>query len=327
VQQPPEPRPLSARPLELRDGSGNPLTQLDQWLARRAELRKLWLEFLGPLAARPRALPAVDLLEQEMVAAVVRQRLRYETEPGEFVEAYLLKPADARGPLPGVAVFHSTVNHSLRQPAGVEGDPEKAFGLKLAQRGCVAICPRNFLWPENDRIAAQEETRRFAARNPGSRGMARMLFDAQLAIDLLAAQPEVDASRLGAVGHSLGAKEVLYLAAFDERVRVTVSSEGGIGIGFSNWNAPWYLGPEASRPDFPRGHHELLALAAPRAFLLVGGDSADGRQSWPYIEAALPIYRLFPQSPPRLGLLRHDQGHSVPPIAEARIYEWCDALL
>ena len=49
--------------------------------------------------------------------------------------------------------------------------------------------------------------------------------------------------RMGAVGHSLGAKETLYLAAFDERVKATVSSEGGIGTKFSNWDAAWYLGP------------------------------------------------------------------------------------
>jgi hypothetical protein len=154
-----------------------------------------------------------------------------------------------------------------------------------------------------------------------------MLFDAQLAVDLLVAQPQVDARRVGAIGHSLGAKEVLYLAAFDERVRATVSSEGGVGISFSNWDAPWYLGPDAAQAGFSREHHELLALAAPRAFLLIGGDSADGRQSWPYIAAALPIYQLYSPSRARLGLLRHDQGHSVPPLAEQRIDEWFETML
>jgi hypothetical protein len=109
-----------------------------------------------------------------------------------------------------------------------------------------------------------------------------------VAVDILAAQPQVDSSRLGAVGHSLGAKEVLYLAAFDERIKATVSSEGGVGIKFSNWNASWYLGAEVDEPNFAREHHELLALTAPRAFLLVGGQSADGDQGWPFIEAALP---------------------------------------
>ena len=218
------------------------------------------------------------------------------------------------------------MDHSIHQPAGVKGVPEKAFGWKLAQKGYVTFCPRNFLWPENDRIDARGEAEKFLKRQPKSKGMAKMLFDAQLAIDILAAQDEVDPEKLGAVGHSLGAKEVLYLAAFDERVKVTVSSEGGIGTKFSNWDAPWYLGPSIRDDGFSHEHHELLALTAPRAFLLVGGDSADGERSWPFIAAALPVYRLY-DTPSRVGLYNHGKGHAVPPEAEARIYEWIETYL
>ena len=207
---------------------------------------------------------------------MIRQLLRYEVEPGEAVEAYLLRPADAKGRLPGVAVFHSTVEHSIRQPAGLAGPAEVHFGLKLAERGMVAICPRNFLWTETNKIDTSTAMKRFAERHPKSKGMARMLLDAQVAVDLLVARSDVDPARIGAIGHSLGAKEVLYLAAFDDRVRATVSSEGGIGTKFSNWDASWYLGEAINDKKFGHEHHELLALVAPRAFLLVGGDSADG---------------------------------------------------
>ena len=201
-----------------------------------------------------------------------------------------------------------------------------AFGLKFAQRGCVTISPRNYLWPTNDKISAQPEADRFHERHPQSTGMAKMLHDSLVAVDLLCSLPNVDTSRIGSIGHSLGAKEVLYLAAFDERVKVTISSEGGVGTKFSNWNAGWYLGKAIDALDFRHEQHELLALAAPRPFLLLGGDSADGDQSWPYIEAALPIYKLYRESA-RLGLFNHKQGHAVPPIAEERIYQWFDAYL
>jgi dienelactone hydrolase len=77
--------------------------------------------------------------------------------------------------------------------------------------------------------------------------MAKMLHDAQVALDVLARDPHVDAQRLGAVGHSLGAKQTLYLAALDERVKAAVSSEGGVGRQFSNWSASWYLGRRSLR--------------------------------------------------------------------------------
>jgi hypothetical protein len=67
-------------------------------------------------------------------------------------------------------------------------------------------------------------------------------------------------------------------------------------------------------------------LCAPRAFLLIGGDSADGEQSWPYIAAAQPVYKLF-GDPLKLGLFNHRQGHSMPDIAVTRLVEWCDAWL
>jgi hypothetical protein len=254
----------------------------------------------------------------------VRQLIRYESEPGLLVEAYLLKPEKPEGRVAGVVALHSTVAYTIRQPAGLEGKPEDFFGLKLAQRGCVAICPRCFLWQGDGSYLDQVE--RFRKRHPQSLGMAKMLWDASRAVDLLTALPEVDPERIGAVGHSLGAKEALYLAAFDERIKVAVSSEGGIGTKYSNWDAPWYLGERARAGDFAREHHELLALVAPRPFLLLGGDSADGDQSWPFVAQALEVYRLYGK-PPRIGLFNHHGGHAIPPDAERRIYEWLSAYL
>lgn len=327
IQQPPEMIPADAPKLSelLVAADGTQLKTPEEWQARREELKRWWLDFLGPMPQR-KGLPKLEVLEEDRPAGVVRQLVRYEVEPGLATEAYLLKPAMQPGRAPGVAVFHSTVDHSIRQPAGIEGAPEKAFGLRLARKGCVCFCPRNFLWPQTQGIAAQQEARRLLERMPRSKGMAKMLYDALVAVDILAAMPEVDPDRLGCVGHSLGAKETLYLAAFDERMKATVSSEGGIGTRFSNWDAPWYLGPAIKEPDFTREHHELLALAAPRAFLLVGGDSADGDRGWPFIAAALPVYELYGK-PARLGQFNHKQGHAVPPQAEQRIEEWMLAYL
>ncbi|MEX2175214.1 MAG: dienelactone hydrolase family protein [Pirellulaceae bacterium] len=324
IQQPPKKLPAGAPRLSdlLVDAAGKRIETAGVWKARRDELRKWWLEFLGPMPAERGATPPkLEVISEDRPAGVVRQLVRYEVEPGLATEAYLLRPDKLEGKAPGILAFHSTVQHSIRQPAGVEGAPEKAFGLRYARQGCVVFCPRNYLWPTSDKISAQPEADTFLKRAPRSKGMTKMLYDALVATDILTAMPEVDAARIGAVGHSLGAKETLYLAAFDERIKATVSSEGGIGMKFSNWEADWYLGPSIEVPGFTHEHHELLALAAPRPFLLVGGNSADGDRGWPFIEAALPVYELFGQ-PARLGQYNHGQGHAVPPAALARIDEW-----
>jgi dienelactone hydrolase len=304
---------------------GQPIRDPAAWQRRRAELQRWWTEFLG-IEARAAPAPDFRVLEEERIGTVLRQRIAYDSAPGWPTEAYLLRPDKLANRVPGVVVFHSTVDSSIRQPAGVEGQAEKAFGLELAQRGLLTLCPRNYLWPENRRLDATGQAERYLREKPRSKGMAKMLSDAMIAVDLLASLPQVDAQRIGALGHSLGAKEVLYLAAFDPRVRVTVSSEGGIGTTFSNWEDAWYLGPDIQRPEFTHDHHELLAMVAPRPFLLVGGDSADGDRSWPYIEAAMPVYELLGNSP-RLGLFNHRQGHAVPPIAGQRMIEWIETYL
>ncbi len=310
----------------LVEADGRTITTLAAWNRKRQELRRWWLDLLHPLKVQRSGVPRLEVLDEDRPShKVVRQLVRYEVEPGLPTDAYLLKPRQTASQCPGVVALHSTTDDTIHQPAGIRGQPEKAFGLKLAERGFVAFCPCNFLWPDGRKIATRKAVEDLRARHPGCTGMAKMLFDAMVALDILASQPEVDAQRLSVVGHSLGAKEAFYLAAFDERVKVAVSSEGGIGTRFSNWEAPWYLG-ETVKQDMGHEHHELLALVAPRAFLLVGGDAADGARSWPFIEAVLPVYRLY-GGEPRVGLLNHRQGHSVPPEAEQRLYQWIETYV
>lgn len=56
-----------------------------------------------------------------------------------------------------------------------------------------------------------------------------VLIAARRAITFLETQPEVDGSRIGATGHSMGGKLTTNLAAIDKRVRAAVPSCGGAG--------------------------------------------------------------------------------------------------
>jgi dienelactone hydrolase len=326
VQQPPRAVPATAsRPAPpLFDEQHRPIATPDAWDRRRKRLRQAWVEFLGTIP-RPASRDGFHVLEEDR-SGVLRQLIRYEAEPGLPVEAYLLQPASPGPPAPGVVVLHSTADITIRQPAGLDGPPSHHIGLQLAERGYVALCPRCFLWQYGTPGKIEGAVDWLRKRHPGVKGMAKMLFDAVRGVDVLASVPRVDPGRLGAIGHSLGAKEVLYLAAFDDRIRAAVASEGGIGLTYSNWDAPWYLGEAVRRPGFPLDHGQVLALAAPRAFLLIGGDSADGARSWPYVEAALPVWKLT-GAPEAVGLFNHRQGHAIPRIARDRAFEWIDWFL
>lgn len=315
------PAPAEWPPL-LRDEAGHPIDDLAAWKARREKLRRRWLKFLGPLPKRPEA-DDFEVVSTERLDKCTRLRIRYEAEVGRTVEAFLLKPhGDSPKRRPAVVVFHPTTDETMNAAAGTARGLH--LGPRLAERGFVALCPANYLWEEPTYLKSVAAAKQ---RHPDSLGMATMLGDGMRAVDLLAAMPEVDPLRIGAIGHSLGAKEVLYLMAFDDRVRAGVFSEGGVGMTFSNWDAPWYLGPAINKPDFPRGHHELIALIAPRPFLVFAGErSADGDRSWPYLRASRDIYALY-GAPFRAGLWNHRQGHRFSPAMAEKGFEWLATYL
>ena len=100
-----------------------------------------WELALGPRPDRP-ANPAVTILEREPLdnGSLLRELVQYEVEPGFDTEAYRIGPTEAQpGTRPGCVVFHSTVDHTIRQPAGLEGSPEFHLGLHLARRGFVTV--------------------------------------------------------------------------------------------------------------------------------------------------------------------------------------------
>ena len=135
VQCPPDEMSEDSRQLRplLRDDAGRKISTRDGREERRNQVRQGWMDFLGPLDVKRPSPPTLKVLAEDRVEGVIRQLVRYRTEPGIDTEAYLLKPANRIGKKPAVAVFHSTVTQSILQPAGGEGISEEAFGLKLAQ--------------------------------------------------------------------------------------------------------------------------------------------------------------------------------------------------
>jgi dienelactone hydrolase len=327
LQAPPARQPTNAPQLTslLADSNGQPVASKRRWLKQRVHFKAQWQAVLGdfPHAKAPLKMEAGAT---EDLAEFTRQLVRYQVEDGVYTDGYLLVPKGAKGKLPAVVVFHPSTPLHAKGVAGLapEYDRENWQGVQLVRRGYVDWCPRNYI--ETTGADWAGNAARVVARHPNWTGMTRMVWDAIRAADFLESLPNVDRKRIGCFGHSLGGKEVLYAMAFDERYRAGVSSEGGIGLKFSNWSAPWYLGPRIKQPGFNLENHEVLALTAPRAFLLVAGDSADDDRSWAFIQAARPVYDLL-GAPGNIGWLNHHQGHRYSPEARAVAEEFLDQHL
>jgi dienelactone hydrolase len=295
------------------------------WEKRRAELRREWEQIIGPLPAERTPLN-VEEVSREELADHTRVLVRYAVDPKTRTEAFLLLPkgADAKSPRPAMVCLHPTSPATIRTVVGLEGREQVHYALQLVRRGYVCIAPRSFLWEVDGQTWQQAADRVIASG--WKTGMSRMTFDAIRATDVLIERPEVDKMRIGTIGHSLGGKEALYHAAFDERIVAAISCEGGVGLKRSNWEADWYLGKQIKSPAFHHDNQEVMALVAPRALLVIGGESADGARSWPFVEACLPAWRLY-DAEDRLGLLRHAAKHNFPSAGATRerVWEWLDA--
>ncbi|HYI94824.1 MAG TPA: SUMF1/EgtB/PvdO family nonheme iron enzyme [Bryobacteraceae bacterium] len=289
-----------------------PLLTSQDWKERRRVLQKQWTEVLGmggiekpPVSAR--------LSETHEETEYTGKLMYLQVEKDYWEKIYvMLPPGKPTKPLPVVIVPYYDIDTPAGKNLGgrvYNATSRATFGLEAVRRGFAAVAVRWFGESYGEHYA--EAVANLKLRHPKLTGLGKWVWDSQRLIDYLQTLPELDTSRIGIIGHSLGGKMALYAAAFDERIGVTVSSEPGIGLSFSNYEDFWYLGEQLDRA---RDHHELLALIAPRPFLLIAGDSADSNKSLLYLNAAKPVYALSGATD-RLGFLNHRQGH--PLTAEA----------
>src|SRR5205085_11477292 len=181
----------------------------------------------------------------------------------------LFLPEGATGKRPAVLCLHQTVAIGKEEPAGLGGKPNLAYALELAERGCVTLAPD---YPNFGEYRCDPYARGYAS------GSMKAIWNNMRAVDLLCSLPEVHCGRLGCIGHSLGGHNALFTAAFDTRIRATVSSCGFTAFpkyysgDLKGWTSGRYmplirtefgLRPERVPFDFP----EVVAALAPRAFL------------------------------------------------------------
>src|SRR5262249_3443928 len=237
---------------------GMKVNRKEQWSKVRTELEHAWQARLGPAPAKPEKLD-VRTEMTEHLDGYSRQLVSFLSEGDDRTRAYLLVPTGRKEneKRPAVVVFHPTTKDTLNEPVGLGKRPEMALALQLVQRGYVTLSPECYIM-KGDGPRAQAAA--LAKRRPGWTGLGKMTFDASRCVDFLETLPIVDRERIGCIGHSLGAKEVLYAMAFEPRYRAGVFNEGGIGLRMSNWTDPWYL-TDAMKPHIPAlENHQVLAL-------------------------------------------------------------------
>ena len=287
---------------------------------------------MGPLPDRT-DLPFLDVevTETVSVAGIERRRLTYVAEHGDRVPAYLLVPEGLTGKVPAMLCLHQTTAIGKSEPAGLGGKPNLHYGLELAQRGYVTLMPDYPGFGDNE-------------CNPYEHGYAsgsmKGIWNHMRAVDLLQELPEVDERRIGCIGHSLGGHNTLFVAAFDERLKVMVSSCGFTsfpkykGGDLSNWSKRAYMPRVAERygadpARMPWNFPDLIASLGPRALFVsapLHDDNFEVSGVRDCIEIAMPAYEMLGAGD-RLVAIYPNSDHDFPVDAREAAYSFIDAVL
>ncbi|HYO82470.1 MAG TPA: acyl-CoA thioester hydrolase/BAAT C-terminal domain-containing protein [Bryobacteraceae bacterium] len=306
---------------------------------RRPQLLQLWTTILGRLE------PARQ--DRKYFGDIRRAVIREKTEEATYTRILLDLPMETDFLQPHLLLIPKGTNVRKR-PAVICWTsttpdfrmPEQWWGKWLVERGYVVLTGWSFLRNYRDGTdrglgAATKHRERFGHWLP----LSRMAWDVRREAEYLRRLPEVDGDRIGFMGFSLSAKAALYVGAFAPEIRAVVAIDPHIALnGGTNYYEPWYLDwmhsyediptpsktvlslldSDPSRPGLEHDHHELLALTAPRPFLLIGGRGdresegghSDDGQSWGYINRAREVYTLL-GVPVRLQFVLTADGHTA----------------
>jgi len=186
---------------------------------RRAELYRL----LGDLPDRTRPVSGRKIDEVDRDGYVL-ERWVLDLNGVEPVPAYVARPPGAGGRRPAVLFNHSHGGgYTIGKQEFVEGRPylqPAPYAKALTELGCVAMAIDHWVFGERSHTSELSTFKLMLWRGQVLWGM--MVYDSLRALDVLLLRDDVDPQRVATLGMSMGSTMAWWLAALDERVRVTV---------------------------------------------------------------------------------------------------------
>jgi hypothetical protein len=313
-------------------GKVHPVKSIEDWQKRKAAILTAMQEVMGPLPSQERRCPLDLKIEEEVDCGnFVRRLVSYASEPEQRVPAYLLVPKavlNGKAKAPAVLSLHPTNKLGFKVNVGLAGYPDAEYGRELAERGYVVLAPPYPLLAEYN-----PDLKKLGYQS----GTMKAIWDNIRGLDLLASLPFVQGDRFAAIGHSLGGHNAVYTAAFDERIKVAVSSCGldsyrdYMGGKIKGWTSDRYMPKllDYNLDEIPFDFHEIVGAIAPRHVFLCApiGDTNFRYKSVDAVaRSARGVFALY-GAEKNLRVEHPDVGHVFPKEMRDEAYRVIDAAL
>ncbi len=299
--------------------TGDTRESYEEWKARA---RKTLWGLLGLDKMERCPLNPQTLEQQEVVPGIVREKVLLQVEPDTYMPVYILIPRPHKAgkkqrcflALPG---HQGAGKYSVAGCGEIPAVKEAIdrfhydYGMQLAKRGYVALCPDCRGFGERRDEALQGETEQ-AFLNSSCFQLAHMAeplgqtvagmcaYDVMRLLDYVQERGEWDTDTLGCLGFSGGGMQTLWASALDDRIRQVVISGYLYGYRDSllllNGNCSCNYVPHLWE-HFDMG--DIASLIAPRPLLVQScrEDSLNGPRGLDNVMEQLDIvraaYRLY----------------------------------
>jgi pimeloyl-ACP methyl ester carboxylesterase len=284
----------------------------------------------------------IRITEESKQEGYTRYTINFRAYEKERVFAYLYIPhrKGINGKLPAMIALHPTGALGKKIVDG-EGLANRGYARELAERGYIVIAPD---YPGFGDLADFN----FEKARYESGTMAGIYYHMRC-IDLLLERDDVDPERIGVIGHSLGGHNAMFLGAFDNRVKVIVTSCGWTQFEYYDVGETAVkryggrLGPWAQdrympliRDNYmldgdkiPFNFHEIIALFAPRAFFSnspMNDANFNVNGVMKGMSEAQKIYSLL-NVPEQTEIHYPEAEHDFPPAIRLKAYAFIDKIL
>ena len=296
---------------------------------RRRELYSL----LGALPPRDRPIRATRRSEGERDGYIL-ETWDLDLNGIENVPAYVARPKTLTGRAPAVLFNHSHGGgYTIGKTEFVEGRQylqPPPYAKALTDLGCVALCIDHWVFGERSHTSELDMFKSMLWRGQVMWGM--MVYDSLRALDYLLSRADVDRQRIATLGMSMGSTMAWWLAALDDRIKVTVDINCLTDFqallddkGLSR-HGVYYFVPDLLN-HFTTA--QINALIAPRAHLGLAGtrDKLTPVAGLDVIDRELTGVYARAGHPERWKLLRYDVEHVETPEGRRAILAFLTEFL